>query len=103
MKVLMLNPPFLPKYSRSSRSPAVTKSGTIYYPLWLCYATGVLEKAGHEVLLIDAPAERVNLANIKARIMEFRPQIAVFDTSTPSILSDISVLDQVKIWVKLRV
>ncbi len=44
MKILMLNPPFMDKYSKSSRSPAVTKSGTIYFPLWLSYATGVLEK-----------------------------------------------------------
>jgi len=43
MKILMLNPPFLPKFSRTSRSPAVAKGGTIYYPIWLAYATGVLE------------------------------------------------------------
>jgi len=98
MKVLMLNPPFLPKYSRSSRSPAVTKSGTIYYPLWLSYATGVLEKAGHEVLLIDAPAENAELVEIKPRITAFQPEIAVFDTSTPSILNDISVLETVRDW-----
>lgn len=98
MNILMLNPPFLPMYSRSSRSPAVTKSGTIYYPLWLSYATGVLEKAGHEVLLIDAPAEKAELWSIKGRIIAFKPDIAVFDTSTPSILSDILVLDQVKMW-----
>jgi anaerobic magnesium-protoporphyrin IX monomethyl ester cyclase len=102
MKILMLNPPFLPKYSRSSRSPAVTKSGTIYYPLWLSYATGVLEKADHEVLLIDAPAEKAELEDIKERIMSFQPDIAVFDTSTPSILSDISMLEKVKEWYQGR-
>lgn len=98
MKVLMLNPPFLPKFSRSSRSPAVTKSGTIYYSLWLSYATGVLEKAGHEVLLIDAPAEGVELTQIKSRVETFQPVMAVFDTSTPSILNDVKVLEEVKSW-----
>ena len=98
MKILMLNPSFLPKYSRSSRSPAVTKSGTIYYPLWLSYATGVLERAGHEVLLIDSPAEKTELEDIRSRIMAFDPKIAVFDTSTPSILCDINVLEKVKEW-----
>ncbi len=44
MKILLLNPPFLNKYSKSSRSPAVTKSATIYFPLWLSYAAGVLDK-----------------------------------------------------------
>jgi len=57
LKILLLNPPFLPKSFRFSRSPAVTKSGTIYYPMWHAYATGVLEKDGHEVRLVDAPAE----------------------------------------------
>ena len=98
MKVLMLNPPFLPKYSRSSRSPAVTKSGTIYYSLWLSYATGVLEKAGHEVMFIDAPAEGVELSQIRKKIVDFEPVMAVFDTSTPSINSDIKVLEEFKSW-----
>ncbi|MEK7376778.1 MAG: hypothetical protein AABZ57_06425, partial [Candidatus Margulisiibacteriota bacterium] len=56
IKVLLLNPPFFPKFSRSQRSPAVIKSGTLYYPIWLAYATGALEKAGIETSLIDAPA-----------------------------------------------
>lgn len=98
MNVLMLNPPFLPKYSRSSRSPAVTKSGTIYYSLWLSYATGVLEEAGHKVLFIDAPADGVELSQIRKKILDFGPSMAVFDTSTPSIDSDIKVLEEVKSW-----
>lgn len=49
MKVLLLNAPFKDKYSKSSRSPAVTKSGTIYFPLWLSYAAGVLDKMGYEI------------------------------------------------------
>jgi radical SAM superfamily enzyme YgiQ (UPF0313 family) len=98
MKILMLNPPFLPRYSRSSRSPAVTKSNTIYYSLWLSYATGVLEKAGHDVMFIDAPAEGVELPQIRNRIIDFKPELAVFDTSTPSIHSDIKVLEEVKYW-----
>ena len=56
MKILCLNPPFKTEYgrfSRTSRSPAITKSGTIYYPIWLCYVAGVLEDAGHEVRVID--------------------------------------------------
>ena len=100
MKILMLNPPFLPKYSRSSRSPAVTKSGTIYYPLWLSYATGVLEKAGHDVMLIDAPAEMATIENIQKKILDYKPDIAVLDTSTPSIQSDVDVLNEIKSWFK---
>ena len=48
MKLLLLNPPFLPKFSRSSRSPAVTKSGTIYFPLWLNPKPGTPWLAGYD-------------------------------------------------------
>ena len=64
MKVLALNPPFHPRYSRSQRSPAVIKSGVMYYPLWLAYATGVLERDGFEVKLVDAPASGYGMKQV---------------------------------------
>jgi len=96
MKILALNPPFLPKYSRESRSPAVTKSGTLYYPMWLCYAVGYLEKAGHEVRLIDAPAAGMSAEEVIRAVREFEPDMAVLDTSTPSIYGDIAVGEELK-------
>lgn len=89
MKILTLNPPFLPKFSRESRSPAVAKSGTLYYPMWLAYATGYLEKAGNEVLLIDAPAAELSLEQVIKAARDFKPDMVVLDTSTPSIYSDV--------------
>jgi anaerobic magnesium-protoporphyrin IX monomethyl ester cyclase len=91
MKILTLNPPFLPKFSRESRSPAVTKSGTLYYPMWLAYATGYLQKAGHELLLLDAAAGDLSLEQTVERARAFTPALAVLDTSTPSIYNDIEV------------
>ena len=87
MKVLMLNPPFLRRYSRSQRSPAVIKSGTLYYPIWLGYATGVLEEAGHDARLIDAPARGYELEWVKDFTRDFRPDVMVLDSSTPSFQS----------------
>lgn len=96
MRVIMLNPPFFPRFSRESRSPAVTKSGTFYYPMWLAYATGVLEKEGFEVKLIDAPAEGYDLKAVCQMITKFNPRLVVIDTSTPSINNDINVLNDIK-------
>jgi len=96
MKVLLLNPPFLPKFSRNSRSPAVTKGGTIYMPIWLSYATGVLEKEGFEVKLIDAPAQKLSPEEVIDEIKKFEPKLIVIDTSTPSINNDIKVAESVK-------
>lgn len=96
MNVAFLNPPFIDRYSRSSRSPAVTKGGTLYYPLWLAYAAGATEQAGFAVTLIDAPADGLDLQRVIARLEAFRPGILVVDTSTGSIHSDIAVADAIK-------
>jgi hypothetical protein len=54
MKILLLNPPFIQKFSRTSRSPGVSKGGCVYFPIWLAYATGALERKRHDVMLFDA-------------------------------------------------
>ena len=92
MNIICLNPPFkteFGKFSRTSRSPAVTKSGTVYYPIWLCYAAGSLENAGHNVKVIDSCAERINITQTIEIINEFKPDLVLLDTSTPSIISDL--------------
>ena len=80
MRVLFLNPPFHPRFSREQRSPAVTKSGTLYYPKWLATAAGVAIQNGHEVDLVDAPAggfsvqaviKRIAAKNIEAVILRY--------------------------------
>ena len=96
MKILVLNPPFLPKFSRTSRSPAVAKGGTIYYPIWLAYATGVLEKNEFNVKLIDAPAREYNFDSTLNLVKKFSPDITVIDTSTPSIYNDVKIAEAIK-------
>lgn len=96
MKALLLNPPFLKKFSRASRSPAVTKSGTIYYPTWLAYATGVLEAAGHSVRLIDCPPNGLDVAYVLETVRDFKPALIVLDSSTPSLANDLAVADEIK-------
>ena len=96
LTILLLNPPFLPKFSRPQRSPAVIKSGTLYYPIWLSYATGFLQKKGFEVNLIDSPAEGYDLSKTLDLIRTFNPRMVVIDTSTPSIDSDAKVAEAIK-------
>lgn len=96
MKILLLNPPFLKKFSRPQRSPAVTKSGTLYFPMWLAYAAGVLMENGFDVDLVDAPADGYVLYDIIERVKKYQPDLIVLDTSTPSIYNDIDVAGQLK-------
>ncbi|WP_052566908.1 B12-binding domain-containing radical SAM protein [Candidatus Magnetobacterium casense] len=87
-RVTFLNPPFLRRFSRSQRSPAVTKSATLYYPMWLSYAAATVAGAGFEIDLIDAPADNINIDAVTDRVRAFGPRLIVVDTSTPSIYND---------------
>ena len=96
MNILILNPPFIGKFSRTSRSPAVTKGGTIYYPFWLAYAAGVLEQNGFCVKLIDAPAQGWDMDAVFSHLSDWQPDLAVIDTSTPSIYEDVKSAEKIK-------
>ncbi len=96
MNILFLNPPFLKNFSRPQRSPAVTKSGTLYFPMWLAYAAGLAESKGHAVDLIDAPADGRDLDYVLERAKKFNPGLIVMDTSTPSIANDVDVAGALK-------
>lgn len=89
MRVYCLNAPFHRNYSSHQRSPAVTKSRTLYYPIWLAYAAGLLETEGFEVRLVDGPGEDITFEEAVARGRDFRPDLVVVSTSTPSITNDI--------------
>lgn len=101
MKVFFINPPFKAEYgkfSRENRSPAITRSGTLYYPLWLIYAAAVCEKDGFDITFLDAPSvpmdETQSLEIL--RMDEKKPSLVVINTSTPSIYSDIAFAEKIK-------
>ncbi len=91
MKVLFLNPPYFPMFSRESRSPCVTKSSTLYWPMFMAYAAGCVEEDGNEIMVIDSPAMDLDLQGTLDRVKDFKPQLAVLNTSTPSINNDMRV------------
>jgi anaerobic magnesium-protoporphyrin IX monomethyl ester cyclase len=96
LRVLLLNPPFHPRFSRSQRSPARTRSGNLYYPIWLGYATGALEQEGHSVLLLDGPARGSTVDGVCRQARDFGPDLIVTDTSTPSIENDLAVAGELR-------
>ena len=101
MKVFFVNPPFKAehgKFARENRSAAITRSGTLYYPLWLIYAAAICEKEGFEVEFLDAPATPLNYGESFSYILERGEgtKLFVVDTSTPSIYSDIAFADALK-------
>ena len=98
MKIMMLNPPFIERFSRDSRSPERSKGNCLYYPIYLSYATGVLEKEGFKVRLLDAVAENIGHKKAVDITKRFNPELIVINTSTPSIYNDLSIGS----WIKKR-
>lgn len=101
MKTFFVNPPFKAehgKFARENRSAAITRSGTLYYPLWLIYAAAICEKEGFDVEFLDAPATPLDYDDAFAYIVEHGEgtNLFVIDTSTPSIYSDIAFADNLK-------
>lgn len=100
MNIFFVNPPFKAEYgkfSRESRSPAITKSGALYYPLWLIYAAFYARKHGHRIAFIDAPAKQMGedeALNVITGSLACR--LFVVNTSTPSIKSDVAFAGKIK-------
>lgn len=101
MNIYFINPPFkseFGKFSRESRSPAITKSGAIYYPLWLIYAALYAKKHGHYIQFLDAPAKQLNEEE-SFKIVKQTDNIHslfVLGTSTPSIKNDVIFAEELK-------
>lgn len=102
MKAFFVNPPFkgeYGKFSREQRSPAITKSGCFYYPLWLIYAAARIERRGEfEVEFIDAPAKQMSRESCMEAILQRGKgtRLFVIDTTTPSIYSDVEFAASIK-------
>ena len=96
MKIYLLNPPFVPRYSRNSRWAARCRSGALYYPIWLAYTVGVLEKEGHSLRLVDAPAWNWNLEHVKENVRRFKPDLIVAESNFQSLTNDVEVTTEIK-------
>ena len=66
MRVLLFTPPFISGFMRNARWDAVTVSGSNWYPIYLAYSAGLLEKRDHEVKLFDAQVEGMSQSLVQA-------------------------------------
>ena len=96
MKICLINPPFTDRFCRGARWQASSKGTALWMPIWLIYATGVLDKAGHETRLIDSPAKKQSREELLAEVKGFDPKMIVVYTATGSIVSDLEITDLLK-------
>jgi radical SAM superfamily enzyme YgiQ (UPF0313 family) len=96
MKVLLLSPPYVPEYMRNARCDYVGLSTSQWYPIWLSYCGALLEKKGHQVRLIDAPAYGLDPEATSSAAEQFSPELIVVYSSTKSEKSDIEFVTALK-------
>jgi len=78
MKVCLINSPYLITYG------SFNVGHNCYFPLGLGYIASLLSKEGHEVLLLDPDAQRLDLNKLKEKILYFKPDVVGISTLTPS-------------------
>jgi len=78
---------------RNARCDFVSLSGTQWYPILLGYCGAWLEKCGHEVKLIDAPADHSNHETTLNRVLSYTPDWLVVYTGRLSEDNDIEMAD----------
>lgn len=99
MKILLFNPP-TPEGKRFIREGRCTQEegawGTLWPPLSLATAAAVLERAGCAVKLRDFPAEGADLREFEKIVLNFRPDVAIWSSATPSLNSDLALAASLK-------
>jgi radical SAM superfamily enzyme YgiQ (UPF0313 family) len=97
MKILLVNLPWSEGFNRFSRWSSKSVSGTFSEPLLLAYATAVAEReTDAEVKLVDALAEGWSWKDLKNYVNDFKPDLTVIETSTPSFENDRKSFDIIK-------
>ena len=94
MRIALLSPPYKAMYMRNARCDFVSLSATQWYPLWLGYAGAWLEKCGHEVLFVDAPARYMSHEQTEQLITDWRPDMLVVYTGQKSRENDVTLADR---------
>lgn len=96
MKISVINEPFVKDFCRTQRWAARTRGRVLRAPDWLAYTTAVLEKNDFNVKLYDFPAEGWGKKELRKLAAKEQPDIAVLDSTTPSIYSDIECAGIIK-------
>ncbi|MEI6632007.1 MAG: cobalamin-dependent protein [bacterium] len=65
-------------------------------PLGLAYIAAVLERAGHEVRIIDAKIESLSLEGVLKRVEDFNPDIVGISIYTADFCMAVSLASQLK-------
>jgi anaerobic magnesium-protoporphyrin IX monomethyl ester cyclase len=95
MRVLMLMPPYIQGFMRNGRWESMTISGSQWYPIFMSYATGLLEREGHEVKLMDAQVDKLSAIQTLDKAIDFKPDLTVVYFSMKSLENDVEITQKI--------
>jgi radical SAM superfamily enzyme YgiQ (UPF0313 family) len=96
MKIILINPQYKEGYIHSARWDSITISGTHWYPIFLGYCTGLLEKNGHECKLVDAEAENKADEQLIQIAEQFKPTFTVIYISQRGFKQNVALAEKIK-------
>lgn len=99
MKAMLINPPEAHGVKMVREGRCMQREGawtSIWPPISLALCAAMLEKVGFEVVLRDCIVEEMSSEALGLLAKSFKPDLAVINTATPSIESDLSVAKLVK-------
>jgi radical SAM superfamily enzyme YgiQ (UPF0313 family) len=101
MKIFLVNLPWerqgrwgVRAGSRWPHIKTVQERNYLPYPFFLAYAAALLQREGFEVRLIDSLAIELSVKDFLAQVEREKPDLLVAETSTPSLLGDFAIIDQ---------
>lgn len=95
MRVFLLNPPYVEGYC-VARWESVSISKSHWYPIFLSYCTGLLEKHGHNCLLLDAQAESLSFNDCLKLAKKFSPDFTVVKPTLSAIKHHVKLANRIK-------
>ena len=92
MKIVFVNPPV----TKEERYGSLAAAGSYSPPLALCSLAAVTRKIGHDTSIIDSPVEGLDHEATLEEIVELKPDVVAFTSTTSTFLSGAKLAGMVK-------
>jgi len=91
MRTVLINPPTKEgHFIRSGRWTRKSRGNQQWFPIWLAYCAGLLKKRGHEILLLDAEADNLDVYETIKKVKSFKPELGVIYFCQDSMENDVN-------------
>lgn len=102
MRIALIHTPY--KHRKFSENlKVVDEDFTLSPPIILAYVASIIEKAGHNVILIDAHSLRLTKEDVLNRIKIFKPDLLAFRVETYNFHTTLEWIEYLKLSTKLPV